>query len=136
LPASGLSLNNLLQVFTASALAGLVGNCSAIAIGAASAYELPFQRNQFDGLPAAALAGIILAPLTGAVGPASTKNCRVLVDGQQVHGRQFFAACAFPRFFRNRVAFAVILAVTDVVYLALIRSDHNSQCYNYKSNDQ
>jgi hypothetical protein len=86
-------------------------------------------------LAAATFARIFLAPFTGTVRPAAAENGVAIFNGEKMHCNEVAAAFAFARLFRNGIAGAVILAVTDIVNFAFIsshdQSERNKQyCYD------
>jgi len=102
------------------ALAGLVRDRSAVAVGPTVANILPFQAGHFHRLSATAFAWIALAALAAAILAATAENSRTFLDGQDMHCSKSRAASAFARFTGYEVAFAVILAIADIIGFAVI----------------
>jgi hypothetical protein len=129
-------LDNLLQILAAGTFPRLVRDRVALAIASTTAYILAFEADLLDRLAASALFRISLASFAGTFGAASAKNCRVLVVYcQQVHGHEVLAAGALSGLLSNGVAFAIIIAVADIIDLALVRCNDDPYRCSHKSYD-
>ena len=114
------------------ALPGLIRDSPAIAGSPAVAHILPLQTDHLHRLAATALARVLFAPFTNAVLAAPAKNPIALFNGQHMHRGQLRAAATLSRMVRHVVALAVILAVADIIKLALVSRDDHPGCRNDK----
>jgi hypothetical protein len=105
------------------AFPGLVRDRAAIAVRPAIADIFSLQADCLDRFPTAAFAWVALAAFTGAIRAASAKYSRTFLNGQNMHRSKSGSATAFAGLVRNKVAFAVILTVADIINFALIRGN-------------
>ena len=99
--------------------AGLVRDRAAIAIRAA-ADILAFQADHLHRLSTAAFARIRFAALAAALSAASAENPCAFLYCQDMHLDQLRTAFAFAWLVGDKVAFAVVFAVADIINLALV----------------
>ena len=97
------------------AFARLVGDRPAIAAGAAIANILPFQPDGLHRHSTSAFARIGLASLTGTVSAHAAKNTQTLLNRQNMHLDKRRSAAALSRLIRDEIAFAIILAIADII---------------------
>jgi hypothetical protein len=105
----------LLEGLAAFAFARLIRDGETAACRPAIAGIFPFQADCFYRFPATALARIGFAPFARAIIAASAKNSGTLLNSQKMHCRKGRAAIALARLISDKVAFAVIFAVADII---------------------
>ena len=99
--------------------AGLVRYRAAIAIRAA-ADILAFQADHLHRLPTAALARVLFAALAATLSATPAENSSAFLYREDMHLSQLRTALAFARFVGDKIAFAVVFAVADIINLALV----------------
>jgi hypothetical protein len=114
------SLAYLLESLAALAFARLIRDCKAAACWPTIADIFPFQADRFYRFPATALARIGFAPLASAIIAAPAKDTGSFFNGQKMHCRKGRAAIALARLISDKVAFAVIFAVADIIRIPCV----------------
>ena len=117
------------QILAAVTFAGLVRDCAAMAIRAA-ANMLAFQSDDLCRLPTSALARVACAALSAALSAASAENSCAFLYCQNMHLNQLRNALACARLVGDKIAFAVVFAVSDIINLTLVSRDNHA--YNRK----
>jgi hypothetical protein len=126
-------LTDLLQIFSAMTFARRIRNRAAIAVRSAGADIFSFQTDHFYLFSATAFIRVRFAELTGTIGAATAENAFAFLNSQNVHPDKVRSAFAFARFIGNKVAFAVILTVADVIRFAFICRNKHS---NYRKQEK
>jgi len=119
------SLANQLQILAAMTFSGFIRDRAAIAIRA-TADIFALQSDHLHRLSTAALARVAFAALTAALSAAPAKNSSAFLYREDMHLSQLRTALAFARLVGDKIAFAIVFAVADVVDLVLISRDKHA----------